>query len=492
MSQKVINADDNASNKDNGKQDNDCNIVVKIGGSNRNEILPMDGNDSSENREKAPEKQRPIFSDDSSSCNSENLSKIVSSLTKKKEVTKGKPSGIITRKTSKSEKQRRKPPPTPTSKKRKQSNRAKQKTVARTSKASKSTATVPTTKRKRGRPRKNPNPESTSTNTLCITSEDAKDTIDESFTTPTNLFGSYRVKHRQSVSILAPLKKKRERLSKKKNNGNIGRKNLPPDGVSQPNTVNKTNDSMDNISIEADETYNQVIMHTEEDVADELLLDSEESNKDNEMIADTRKNMESNKIAGLLPNVIDNNTSTKKKKKDSCGQKPKPFEAIKKCPVAYEKYLSDQRLRRRRLTVAKKYAETHNMDVKLVTKMLKNDELLYDESTKSITMNMNKIESSDGDNNNENGENASFVIPPELKARILSIQGKNNSSNKYMLLSDDEIAKMWLCREFIFGKNVSPSPITQPNATDTKHGSTEKDDAPTQEIVNDDNARLVD
>ena len=202
--------------------------------------------------------------------------------------------------------------------------------------------------------------------------------------------------------------------------------------------------------------------------------------------------MESHKNNELVPNVIDNNTSAKKKENDSSGKKPKPFAAIKNCPVAYQKYLFDQRVRRKRLNVAKKYAETHNMEVKMVTKMIKNEELLYDEKKKSLTMNMNKIESSDGDNNNANGENASFVIPPQLKGRILSIQGKNNSSNKYILLSDDEIAKLWLCREFIFGKNVSPSPVKQPNATDTKNGSTEEDDAPMQQVVKDNHARLVD
>ena len=134
----------------------------------------MDGIDSSENSEKTPEKQKQMFSDESSSSNGDYLSNIVSSLNNKKEATKGKDSGIVTRKKSKFEIQRRKTPAKPTSKKRKKSDGTKQKSVARTSKASKSTATVPTIKRGRGRSRKNKNAESTSTNTLCITREYAK------------------------------------------------------------------------------------------------------------------------------------------------------------------------------------------------------------------------------------------------------------------------------------------------------------------------------
>ena len=435
MSDKEKNSDDIANHKENCKQNNDSNIVVTVGGENTNEIIAMEGNESSDNREKATDKQSPLFSDDGSSSNSETLSNMVSSLSRKKEATKTKPNTIVRRKTP-----TRKPTPTPSSKKRKPSTRAKEKAVARKSKSSKSTARVPPTKRKPGRPRKNPNPKSTSTNTLCITSEDAKDTIDDSFHTPTNLFGNYRLKQTQPFSILAPIKTKKDRESKKKYKRNFGRKNVLPDGVNLPNTVNNNNDSTDNVSIEADESHNELIRHQEENDADEQLIDSKESNKDNEIFPDTLQNMESHKNNELVPNVIDNNTSAKKKENDSSGKKPKPFAAIKNCPVAYPKYLFDQRVRRKRLIVAKKYAETHNMEVKLVTKMIKNEELLYDEKKKSLTMNMNKIESSDGDNNNANGESASFVIPPQLKGRILSIQGKKNSSNKYILLSDDEIA----------------------------------------------------
>ena len=129
------------------------------------------------------------------------------------------------------------------------------------------------------------------------------------------------------------------------------------------------------------------------------------NNNDDEIIADTGKNTKSNNIAGLISNVIDKNTSGEKKNKDSSAQKPIPFEAIKMDPDLYEKYLSNQNWRKRRLTQAKKYAKTHNMNVKLVTKMLNNEQLLYDESTKSITMNTNMIESSDGVNNKANGDN---------------------------------------------------------------------------------------
>ena len=100
MSQKETNADDHATNEDNGTKDNNSNIVVKIGGSNKNEIIPMDGNDSSENSEKPPEKQKQMFSDDSSS-NGDKLSNIVSSLKNKEGATIRKQKCTVTRKKSK-------------------------------------------------------------------------------------------------------------------------------------------------------------------------------------------------------------------------------------------------------------------------------------------------------------------------------------------------------------------------------------------------------
>ena len=132
------------------------------------------------------------------------------------------------------------------------------------------------------------------------------------------------------------------------------------------------------------------------------------------------------------------------------------------------------------------------MDYNLVLKLLTNDQLLHDDLTKSITMNLNLIDSSDADNNTVDGDNKSFVVPSELKARILSTKGKNNSTQKYLLLSDDELAKLWLCRKFVFGNNVSPTPISQPSPTDTKVTSTELEDAASQEIENDDDERSVD
>ena len=132
------------------------------------------------------------------------------------------------------------------------------------------------------------------------------------------------------------------------------------------------------------------------------------------------------------------------------------------------------------------------MDYNLVIKLLKKDELLYDDVTKSITMNLNLIDSSDVDNSTVEGDKKSFVVPSALKERILSTKGKNNTTQKYLLLSDDELAKLWLCRKFIFGTNVSATPISKPSPTDTKLSSTELEDVASQEIENIDEERSVD
>ena len=82
------------------------------------------------------------------------------------------------------------------------------------------------------------------------------------------------------------------------------------------------------------------------------------------------------------------------------------------------------------------------MDYNLVIKLLKKDELLYDDVTKSITMNMNLIDSSDADNSTVQGDKKSFAVPPALKERILATKEKNNNIQKYLLISDDELAKL--------------------------------------------------
>ena len=68
------------------------------------------------------------------------------------------------------------------------------------------------------------------------------------------------------------------------------------------------------------------------------------------------------------------------------------------------------------------------MDYDLVRKLLKNGELLYDDTTKSITMNMNLIESSDADNSTVQAVKTNFKVPPALKERILATKVKNKMS----------------------------------------------------------------
>ena len=91
-------------------------------------------------------------------------------------------------------------------------------------------------------------------------------------------------------------------------------------------------------------------------------------------------------------------------------------------------------------------------------------------------MNLNLIDFSDADNSTVQGDKKSFAVPSALKERILSTKGKNNTTQKYLLLSDDELAKLWLCRKFIFGTNVSATPITKPASTDTKFSSPSSSD----------------
>ena len=94
-------------------------------------------------------------------------------------------------------------------------------------------------------------------------------------------------------------------------------------------------------------------------------------------------------------------------------------------------------------------------------------------------------------------------MPPALKERILATKEKNNNIQKYLLISDDELAKLWLCRKFIFGTDVSATPISKHAPTDTElslpsssdicienHG--ELEDVANQEIENIVQERSVD
>ena len=91
-------------------------------------------------------------------------------------------------------------------------------------------------------------------------------------------------------------------------------------------------------------------------------------------------------------------------------------------------------------------------------------------------MNLNLIDFSDADNSTVQGDKKSFVVPSALKERILSTKGKNNTTQKYLLLSDDKLVKLWLRRKFIFGTNVSATPITKPAPIDTKFSSPSSSD----------------
>ena len=115
-----------------------------------------------------------------------------------------------------------------------------------------------------------------------------------------------------------------------------------------------------------------------------------------------------------------------------------------------------------------KYATTHDIDYNLALKLLNNGELIYDDLTKSITMNMNLIESSDADNSTVQAVKTNFKVPPALKERLLATKVKNNNVQKYLRLSDDELAKLWLCRAFIFGTDLSVTPKSNNARTDTE------------------------
>ena len=81
----------------------------------------------------------------------------------------------------------------------------------------------------------------------------------------------------------------------------------------------------------------------------------------------------------------------------------------------------------RRNKVAHQYACTHEMDSRLVCKLLKNGELLYDDTTKTITIDMKVIEQSDADNSAVQALKSEIKLPSALKERIFTTKMKNNN-----------------------------------------------------------------
>ena len=81
-------------------------------------------------------------------------------------------------------------------------------------------------------------------------------------------------------------------------------KKVQSDSIINKRKVNSASDVMNNTSLESDDIDHELIVHTEEDVPDEQLIDSKESNNDEEVIIDTGNELKSNNNACTILNVI--------------------------------------------------------------------------------------------------------------------------------------------------------------------------------------------
>ena len=70
--------------------------------------------------------------------------------------------------------------------------------------------------------------------------------------------------------------------------------------------------------------------------------------------------------------------------------------------------------------------------------------------------------------------NCDNKLPIELNERIVTTRMKNDEVQKCIRTSDDEIAKLWLCRDFIFRKDHFLSQQTKNITTDVQLTITNK------------------
>ena len=118
------------------------------------------------------------------------------------------------------------------------------------------------------------------------------------------------------------------------------------------------------------------------------------------------------------------------------------------------------------------FTGTHQMDTKLVRRLLNKGDLLYDDNTRTISIDMMYIEHTDIDNSTVHKLKSDYKLPSALKERIVTTKLKNNNFQKYMRLSNNEIAKLWLCRDFIFGKDHFIAQKSSNETTDMEWATT--------------------
>ena len=131
----------------------------------------------------------------------------------------------------------------------------------------------------------------------------------------------------------------------------------------------------------------------------------------------------------------------------------------------------------RRNKLAETYATTHQLDTKLVCKLLNKDELLYDDDTKSISIDMKYMEDTDIDSNIGLQLKYDNKLPIELNERIITTKMKNDHVQKFIRMPNDEIAKLWLCREFMFRNDHFVSQQSSSRTTDMRLTTTNKTDS---------------
>jgi hypothetical protein len=111
----------------------------------------------------------------------------------------------------------------------------------------------------------------------------------------------------------------------------------------------------------------------------------------------------------------------------------------------------------RRRRVANKYAAQHQMDYKDVLQLYKKNELIYDDTKRSLEINLPAIQARESTEFITDRDTSNIRVFPSLQNRIVNKNVEDGINYTNVRFKDDELSKLSICSTFIFGNNDIPT-----------------------------------
>ena len=128
-----------------------------------------------------------------------------------------------------------------------------------------------------------------------------------------------------------------------------------------------------------------------------------------------------------------------------------------KDPQAKQLILDKKSFGARRRRVANKYAAQHQMDYKDVLHLYKKNELIYDDTKRSLEINLPAIQARESTEFITDRDTSNIRVFPSLQNRIVNKNVEDGINYTNVRFKDDELSKLSICSTFIFGNNDIPT-----------------------------------